>query len=96
MTALYLIVSMLAGVCFYCSTPHQRLCTPLATHPVMLRGIGGVLFVIAVNYAVQAIGLLPGFFAALTSLMLSCVLLPYLDAWWTGTKLDGRGVSDVE
>lgn len=86
MTALYLIVSVLAGVCFYCSTPHQRLSSALATHPVMLRGSGAVLFAIAMNYAVQAIGLLPGFFAALTALMLSCVLLPYLDAWWNGVE----------
>ena len=96
MTAFYIMISVLSGVCFYCSTPHQRLSSRIAGHQVMLRGSGGVLFLVGVSVAIQDIGLLPGFFAALTTLMLSCVLLPYWDAWRSGWKTDRAGVSDVE
>lgn len=72
---------MLAAVCLYAGSSHQRLFLRIQRHQAALRAGGGLLCVVAIFVAAQSLGFWAGFFAALTAVMLGCVLLPYVDAW---------------
>jgi hypothetical protein len=80
-TAGYLLLAVLAAACFYLAAPHQYLVLSLQRHQVALRISGVALCVVAILLAGQSLGFWAGFFAVLTTLMLGCVMLPYIDAW---------------
>lgn len=81
MTVGYFLLAVLAATCFYLAAPHQRLALSLQRQQAALR-IGGVaLCVVAILLARQSLGFWAGFFAVLTTFMLGCVVLPYVDAW---------------
>lgn len=81
MTACYVFSALLAAACFYSAASHQRLIPRLRRYKVALRACGGALCVVAIGSAALLLGLCAGVFAVLTTLMLGCVVLPYVDAW---------------
>lgn len=82
-TVLYILCAALAAACFYAAASHQRLFRQTQNYKLALRACGGLLSVVALVIAAQLLGLWAGIFAALTTLMLGCVVLPYVDAWRT-------------
>lgn len=88
MTATYLLLSMLAALCFYLACAHQRLWSGARTRVRMLRIAAWAITALTVASAIAALGLWAGVFASLTALMLVLVLLPYLDAWWSSQRGD--------
>jgi len=95
-TALYIIAAALAGICFYLSTPHQGFVEGAAAQARALCGLGVVFTALAVMLAERILGAWPGVFAALTALMLTCVLLPYCDAWRKRSHPHSVDPSNVE
>lgn len=81
MTFLYILLAMLAAVCFYVATSHARIVALTPRHRTIVRGCGVVLSAIAIAVAMQPLGFWAGFYAVLTAFMLGCVALPYVDAW---------------
>lgn len=75
MFALACLLSALAALPFYLSSPNQRL---LAAHRPALRGVGCVLLLAALVLGTLGSDFASGLFATLTALMLAMVLLPYL------------------
>lgn len=86
MTALWLVLSWLAALGFYLGCAHQRLwdVEPATSRWLRIAGWAGSLA--ATAGAVAALGWWPGIFAAMTSLMLVLVALPYCDVWWRSRK----------
>ena len=80
-TALYLLLSLLAGLAFYLACAHQRLRPALRSRARVLRVAAWSLALLATFAAIAGMGVWAGVFAALTALMLALVVLPYLDAW---------------
>lgn len=81
MTILYLLLSTLAAVGFYLASIHQRLWSPAGAHRRTLHVAAWITTALATAAAIVALGPWAGVFAALTTIMLILVLLPYLDAW---------------
>ena len=81
MTAICLVLSLLAALGFYLASAHQRLWSPGRTHARALRAAACVCAALAAAAGIAGFGLWAGVFAALTALMLALVLLPYVDAW---------------
>lgn len=81
MTTTWLLMSALAALGFYLSTPHQRLWAGAVAHRAGLRAAAWLLCVAAMSVAIAALGTWAGVFAALTAWMPCAALLPYLDAW---------------
>lgn len=86
MTAIWLLFSLLAALCLYLASAHQRLWTRGRSHARILRIAAGCGIALATVIAVMALGLWPGVFAALSALMFALVLLPYADVWRQGRK----------
>lgn len=87
LTLAYVLLSMMAGLAFYASTKHQRFAPELhQKHPKKCLGVASGLFVLALLCAIRALGLWPGVYAASTSFMLVCVVLPYITAWRAEAK----------
>jgi hypothetical protein len=80
-TACYVFSALLAAACCYLAASHQRLAPRLQHYKVTLRASGGALCVVAILSAAQLLGWWAGAFAVLTTFMLGCVVLPYVDAW---------------
>lgn len=80
MHVLWLIPSLLAGLCLYLASPHQQL-RPARGNARILRGAAAACAVLGTGVAVWLLGWWAGGFAALTALMFAMVLLPYADAW---------------
>lgn len=81
MTILYLLLSSLAALGFYLASAHQRFWPAASAHPRALRVAAWTTTTLATAAAIIALGPWAGVFAALTTIMLVLVLLPYLDAW---------------
>lgn len=90
MTALWLSLTWLAGTGFYLACAHQRFCHVDAASRRWLRIGGWLSTAAAVVAASVALGVWPGIFAAMTSLMLVLVALPYLDVWWHSRQRHGQ------
>lgn len=85
MNLLWLLTGLASAMLFYASIPHQRL-LPASPRRGALRAAGCVVFLISILLGVYALGVWSGVFAALTALMLGCVVLPYINAWQTQRK----------
>lgn len=81
LSIVYISFALFAAACFYASVPHQRLWPRRPNLKGALRAVGLLLCLFALGVAALALGFWSGLFAALTALMLGCVLLPYIDAW---------------
>ena len=81
MIALYLLLSLLAGLGFYLACAHQRFHPGLRARKRSLRVVAWACSLLAIAAAVAAMGVWAGVFAALTAVMLVLVLLPCIDAW---------------
>jgi outer membrane receptor for ferric coprogen and ferric-rhodotorulic acid len=81
MTAAYLLLSALAALGFYLACAHQRLWPNARRHARISRAAAWICVALAIAAAIIAHGIWAGVFAASTAIMLSMVLLPYLDAW---------------
>ncbi|WP_255988303.1 hypothetical protein [Chitinolyticbacter albus] len=75
MYALACLLSALAALPFYLSSPNQRL---LPAHRPALHGVGYALLVAALLLGTLGSDFASGLFATLTALMLAMVALPYL------------------
>ncbi|HSC79752.1 MAG TPA: hypothetical protein VLC08_05335 [Chitinolyticbacter sp.] len=75
MFALACLLSALAALPFYLSSPNQRL---LAARRPALRGVGYALLLAALVLGTLGSDFASGLFATLTALMLALVALPYL------------------
>lgn len=80
LSALFVLLALLAAACFYASVPHQRLWRR-PWDKTWLRAAGSGCFVLSMLAASFALSFWAGFYAATTALMLGCVVLPYIDAW---------------
>ncbi|MET1025266.1 MAG: hypothetical protein ABWX87_13260 [Pseudoxanthomonas sp.] len=89
MTWLYLLGGTLSALAFYLATAHQRLRPALRAYARPLRIGAWLLSVVSLAAAVQALGLWAGVFAALSTVMLAMVALPYADAWLHGAHAKG-------
>lgn len=78
-TFLALLLTLSGAVLVYLASAQQRL--RAASLPASARGLGWLMVLSGTACWWQAAGVGPGITAALTMLMLSWVLLPYL-AWW--------------
>ncbi|MEJ1961097.1 MAG: hypothetical protein WDO56_05915 [Gammaproteobacteria bacterium] len=99
MTFVYLIAAVMASGCFYLATGHQRLLPAASAYASRLRAAACVFALVSVLAGARAYGFWSGLFAALTALMLACVLLPYLDAWRSAARGEShmaRGASHVD
>ena len=74
-----LLLTLSSAVLIYLASAHQRLrVSPL---PTRARWGGWFLFAVGMGFWCDETGIGPGVTAALTALMLTWVLLPYV-AWW--------------
>lgn len=87
MTALYLVFALLSGAAFYLASSHQRLWPRVHARRGWMRLFAWMSCLAAVAAAIVELGVWAGVFAAITALMLTMVLLPYLDA---GRQLRGE------
>lgn len=81
MTAAYLLLAALAAIGFYLACGHQKLWLNARRHARASRTAASICVVLAAAVAIGAYGTWAGIFAAATAIMLTMVLLPYLDAW---------------
>lgn len=80
MTALYLLLSLLAGTAFYLGTRHQRVWAGAQARRSLMRAVGWLCGLGAAAAAIAVLGVWAGVFAALTAIMLVMVAWPCSDA----------------
>lgn len=82
LTFAYVFLSMMAGLAFYASTKQQKF-APELHHRYSKHCLAVCLLclVLSVLCAIQSLGPWPGTYAAFTSFMLVCVVLPYITVW---------------
>lgn len=72
--------AMAAALCLYRTSAHQRL-APATTRPGRWQLAASVLLLASVALCQPRLGLAAALGVVSCSLMLACVLLPFLDAW---------------
>lgn len=72
--------ALAAALCLYRASAHQGL-VPATTQPGRWQVAAGVLLVGSVALGQPRLGLAAALGVVICSLMLACVLLPFLDAW---------------
>ncbi|MBC3919387.1 hypothetical protein H8L32_17990 [Undibacterium sp. CY18W] len=84
MIILALLLSWLAALCLYLTSPHQHLWLAIKASPDQRRRLlilSALCCGLGIAAAWFALGWWAGFFSALTALMLGLVVLPYFDAY---------------
>lgn len=83
MALLATLLSLASALVFYLCSARQRMRT--STLPTGWRWLAWLLAALSTVAWIASAGTGPGVFAAITSLMLGCVLLPY-GVWWRESR----------